>query len=51
LLLTLRAPVLITLHRSGNAYLIYLVSGWGCPLHKLVTAQAPFRMMILSFEF
>lgn len=51
LLLVLSAPVFMTLHKSGNAYLMYLVSGWGKPLQRLVTAHAPFRIISLSFVF
>lgn len=37
-----KAPLLMTLHRSGQAYFMYFCSGGGCPLHKLVIAHAPF---------
>lgn len=48
LLVPFKAPLLMTLHKSGQAYFMYFCSGGGCPLHKLVIAHAPFLICNLS---
>lgn len=51
LLLSLRAPDLMTLQSRGHASLMYFWSGTGVPLHKLVTAQAPVLIICLFLVF